>query len=100
MFRDKTHDTEVKYYYKDCYAREIILTHSTKPAGLKVSTAAIKNSTNKLKGQLTPKRKTTKLGTDSHPNIPANEEKSRGWGYVKSKFLTDNKKKGTTGKTE
>ena len=68
--------------------------------GIKVSTAAIKSSKNKLKGQFTPKRKTSKLGTDSQPNIPTDEEKSRGWGFVKNKFLTDSRKKGTPGKSE
>ena len=69
-------------------------------SGLKVSTAAIKSSTSKLKGQFTPKRKTSKLGTDSQPNIPTDEDKSRGWGFVKNKFLTDSRKKGTPGKSE
>ncbi|KAL5266208.1 hypothetical protein ACHWQZ_G003577 [Mnemiopsis leidyi] len=68
--------------------------------GLKVSTAAIKSSTSKLKGQFTPKRKTSKLGTDSQPNIPTDEDKSRGWGFVKNKFLTDSRKKGTPGKSD
>ena len=68
--------------------------------GLKVSTAAIKNSTSKLKDQFTPKRKTSKLGTDSHPNIPADKEKSHGWGFVKNKFLNDGKKKRPPDKSE
>ncbi|XP_063685337.1 uncharacterized protein LOC134819345 [Bolinopsis microptera] len=68
--------------------------------GIKVSTSAIKNSTNKLKGQFTPKRKTTKIGADSPSNIPPETEKSRGWGFVKNKILGDSKKKGVTKNTE
>ena len=58
-------------------------------------------TSNKLKDQIAPKRKTSKHGTDSAPNIPASGEKNSGWGFVKNKLLNgDGKKMKHSPKTE